>query len=172
MDEDPRDVELSTITAIYPELQLDENDPHRLSIELPVSLSKPLTVLFPAVAETATLATTVVAEGDSHALSNLPALQVNIALPDGYPQNNPPNVSISTSPPWLSNTILRRLETDVIELWEDIGRDHVIFAYIDNLQRSSEDVFGLVDSKGALEVTPDHKIALLDYDISAKPQGL
>ncbi|KAI3339908.1 RWD domain-containing protein [Ustulina deusta] len=168
MDEDPRDVELSTITAIYPELQLDENDPHRLSIELPVSLSKPLTVLFPAVAGTATLATTVVAEGDSHALSNLPALQVNIALPDGYPQNNPPNVSISTSPPWLSNTILRRLETDVIELWEDIGRDHVIFAYIDNLQRSSEDVFGLVDSKGALEVTPDHKIALLDYDISAK----
>ncbi|TGJ87910.1 hypothetical protein E0Z10_g808 [Xylaria hypoxylon] len=177
MDEDPRDIELSTITAIYPELQLDENDPHRLSIELPVSLSKPLTVLFPAVtgvppslapSQTAPLATAVAAVADSQALSNLPALQVDITLPDGYPQDKPPNVSISTSPPWLSNDILRKLETDVIRLWEDIGRDQVIFTYVDDLQRSSDDVFGLVDSKGTLEVAPDHKIALLDYDINAK----
>ncbi|KAI1283416.1 RWD domain-containing protein [Xylaria sp. FL0933] len=177
MDEDPRDVELSTITAIYPELQLDEHDPHKLSIELPVSLSKPLTVLFPAVTEaTPPLATSQTPapgtagapEGDSHALSNLPALQVNISLPEGYPESNPPNVTISTSPPWLSDTVLRKLETDVIGLWEDIGRDQVIFTYIDNLQRSSEDVFGLVNNEGALEVTPDHQIALLDYDINAK----
>ncbi|KAF2971169.1 hypothetical protein GQX73_g2364 [Xylaria multiplex] len=175
MDEDPRDIELSTITAIYPELQLDENDPHRLSIELPVSLSKPLTVLFPAVAGAAPLApaqtapvVTAAADVDSQALSNLPALQVNITLPNGYPQDKPPNVSISTSPPWLSNDIIRRLETEVVRLWEEIGRDQVIFTYIDDLQRSSDDVFGLVDSKGTLEVTPDHKIALLDYDINAK----
>ncbi|KAI0534615.1 RWD domain-containing protein [Xylaria digitata] len=177
MDEDPRDIELSTITAIYPELQLDENDPHRLSIELPVSLSKPLTVLFPAVAgaapslapaQTTPLITAPAADIDSQALSNLPALQVDITLPNGYPQDKPPNVSISTSPPWLSNDILRKLETDVIRLWEEIGRDQVIFTYIDDLQQSSDGVFGLVDSKGTLEVTPDHKIALLDYDINAK----
>ncbi|KAI0420262.1 RWD domain-containing protein [Xylaria grammica] len=179
MDEDPRDIELSTITAIYPELQLDENDPHRLSIELPVSLSKPLTVLFPAVAgavpslapsQTAALphAAAAAADADSQALSNLPALRVDITLPDGYPQHKPPNVSISTSPPWLSNDILRKLEADVIRLWEDVGHDQVIFTYIDDLQQSSDDVFGLVDNKGTLEVTPDHKIALLDYDINAK----
>ncbi|KAI8947924.1 RWD-domain-containing protein [Xylaria longipes] len=177
MDEDARDIELSTITAIYPEIQLDENNPHRLSIELPVSLSKPLTVLFPAVTGTApslvplqatVSATAAATEVDSQALLNLPALQVKITLPDGYPQENPPTVSISTSPPWLSNDILRRLETDVTRLWEDVGRDQVIFTYIDDLQRASDNVFGLVDSKGTLEVAPDHKIALLDYDINAK----
>ncbi|KAI1746257.1 RWD domain-containing protein [Xylaria scruposa] len=177
MDEDARDIELSTITAIFPEIQLEENNPHRLSIELPVSLSKPITVLFPAVTGTApslvppqatVSATTAAAEVDSQALSNLPALQVQITLPDGYPQENPPAVSISTEPPWLSNETLRKLETDVTRLWEDVGRDQVIFTYIDDLQRASENVFGLVDSKGTLEVAPDHKIALLDYDINAK----
>ncbi|KAJ2987318.1 hypothetical protein NUW58_g4573 [Xylaria curta] len=177
MEEDARDLELSTISAIYPELQQDNNDPHKISIELPVSLSKPLTVLFPAATGTvpalvpsqgAAPVTTGPAEADSQSLLNLPALQVNITLPDGYPQDKPPKVSISTSPQWLSNDILRKLETDVTRLWEDIGRDQVIFTYIDDLQRASDDVFGLVDSKGTLEVTPDHKIALLDYDINAK----
>ncbi|KAI0442651.1 RWD domain-containing protein [Xylaria telfairii] len=177
MDEDARDIELSTITAIFPEIQFEENNPHRLSIELPVSLSKPLTVLFPAVAGTApplvlpqatAAVTAAAAEVDSQALSNLPALQVKIALPDGYPQESPPTVSISTVPPWLSNETLRKLETNIARLWEDVGRDQVIFTYIDDLQRASEDVFGLVDSKGTLEVAPDHKIALLDYDINAK----
>jgi E3 ubiquitin-protein ligase RNF14 len=178
MDDDARDIELSTISAIYPEVQIDENDPHKLSIELPVSLSKPLTVLFPTATEAAPPATpsqapplaTVVAapRADSQALLNLPALQVNITLPDSYPQDKPPNVSISTSPPWLSDNILRKLETDATRLWEDIGRDQVIFTYIDDLQRGSEDVFGLVDSEGTLEVSPEHKIALLDYDINAK----
>lgn len=170
MDEDPRDIELSTISAIYPELQLDQDDSHKLSIELPVSLSKPVTVLFPAVAglPPSLTPTTVAAEADSQALSNLPALQVNITLPDGYPQDEPPRVSISTSPSWLSRDILRKLETNITRLWEDIGRDQVIFTYIDDLQRASDNVFGLVDSKGTLEVAPDHKLSLLDYDINAK----
>ncbi|KAI1130943.1 RWD-domain-containing protein [Nemania abortiva] len=179
MDEDARDIELSAITAIYPELQLDENDPHKLSIELPVSLSKPVTVLFPAATgaapslvpsqtTSATPAPTAVAAVDSQELSNLPALQVNIALPEGYPQEKPPEVLISTSPSWLSNDILRKLETDVRRLWEAVGRDQVVFTYIDELQQATDDVFGLVDSKGTLEVAPDHKLALLDYDTNAK----
>ncbi|KAI0108689.1 RWD-domain-containing protein [Nemania sp. FL0031] len=177
MDEDPRDVELSALTAIYPELQLDENDPHKLSIELPVSLSKPVTVLFPAAtgatpplvpSQTAASATTADVGVDSQELSNLPALQVIITLPNGYPQEKPPEVSISTSPSWLSDDIVRRLETNIIALWEDVGRDQVVFAYIDELQQATDDVFGLVDNKGTLEVTPDHKLALLDYDTNAK----
>ncbi|KAI1108987.1 RWD domain-containing protein [Nemania sp. NC0429] len=177
MDEDARDIELSTISAIYPELQLDQDDPHKLSIELPVSLSKPVTVLFPAVAalqpslgpsQTTAPATTAAAEIDSQPLSNLPALQVKITLPDGYPHDEPPRVSLSTTPSWLSSDILRRLEANVARLWEDIGRDQVIFTYLDDLQRASDDVFGLVDSKGTLEVAPDHKLSLLDYDINAK----
>ncbi|KAI0405209.1 RWD-domain-containing protein [Xylaria palmicola] len=173
-DEDARDIELSTLTAIYPELQVDVDDPHKIYIELPVSLSKPLTVLFPAATgeppahAPSQPATAVAPEADSQALLNLPALQVNILLPHGYPQETPPVVSITTSPPWLSDDIIRKLETDVTRLWEDVGRDQVIFTYIDDLQQTSDDVFGLVDANGTLEVSLDHKIALLDYDINAK----
>ncbi|KAI0600465.1 RWD domain-containing protein [Biscogniauxia sp. FL1348] len=177
MEEDVREVELSTIAAIYPELQIDENDPYKISLELPVSLVKPLTVLFPAATEAAAPVASSqappppVQNVDSQPLSNLPALQVNIALPDGYPQDKPPNVTISTSPPWLSTHILQKLEGGAEKLWEEIGRDQVIFTYIDDLQRSAEDVFGLVDSSGTLEVSPEHKIAILDYDIKAKQKA-
>ncbi|KAI1498233.1 RWD domain-containing protein [Biscogniauxia marginata] len=177
MEEDAREVELSTIAAIYPELQIDENDPYTVSIELPVSLAKPLTVLFPAATEAAPPVApsqgpfAPVKNVDSQSLSNLPALQVNITLPDGYPQEKPPNVTISTSPPWLSAHILRKLEGDATKLWEEMGRDQVIFTYIDDLQRLAEDVFGLVDSNGTLKVAPEHKIAILDYDIKAKQRA-
>jgi E3 ubiquitin-protein ligase RNF14 len=179
MDEDPRDIEISTLTAIYPELQINENDPHKLFVELPVSLSKPLTVLFPTATEAAppvapSQASAVppgpeaAGRAESQDLLNLPALKVNITLPEGYPQEKPPRVLLATSPPWLSDDTLRTLESNAAKLWEEIGRDQVIFTYIDDLQRASEDVFGLVDSKGTLEVAPEHKIALLDYDINAK----
>ncbi|KAI1466413.1 RWD-domain-containing protein [Daldinia caldariorum] len=176
-EDDVREVELSTIAAIYPELQIDENDPYKVSIELPVSLASPVTVLFPAATEGAPPVEPVqeqlpvVAAVDSHALSNLPSLQVHIELPEGYPLEKPPRVDISTSPPWLSGDILRKLETDVVDLWKDIGRDQVIFTYIDNLQQASENIFGLVDNKGRLEVGPEHKIAILDYDIKAKQRA-
>ncbi|KAI0011154.1 RWD domain-containing protein [Xylariaceae sp. FL0662B] len=174
MEEDDCEVEISTIAAIYPELQIDENDHRTVSIELPVSLADPLTVLFPTASEAAPPVTPAqglvpaVTAVDSQALSNLPSLQVRITLPDGYPQEKPPAVSVSTSPPWLSEQTLRKLEGNAVSLWEETGRDQVIFTYIDDLQRSAENVFGLVDGKGCLEVRPEHKIAVLDYDIRAK----
>ncbi|KAI1215054.1 RWD-domain-containing protein [Annulohypoxylon truncatum] len=173
-EEDIRQEELSTIAAIYPELQVDENDPNTVSLELLVSLANPLTVLFPAATEAAPPVepaqeqNPATAALDSHDLSYLPSLQVRIELPDGYPQEKPPKVNISTTPPWLSEKILSKLENDVSSLWEELGRDQVIFTYIDNLQQLTENVFGLVDNKGCLEVAPEHKIAILDYDIKAK----
>ncbi|KAH8161759.1 hypothetical protein CIB48_g6489 [Xylaria polymorpha] len=153
MDEDARDIELSTITAIFPEIQVEENNPHKLSIELPVTLSKPLTVLFPAVTGTApslvplqatAAVTTLAAEVDSQALLNLPALQVKITLPDGYPQEKPPNC----------------LNFDLASM--AIQRD------TEETRDGRHQTMGRFDSKGTLEVAPDHKIALLDYDINAK----
>lgn len=175
-EEDARQVELSTLTAIYPELHVDEQDPHThtISIELPVSLTKPLTVLFPAASEARPVLEPPgapafsVANADSQSLSHLPSLQLCITLPEGYPQNNPPQVAISTSPPWLPRDILQKLENDAKRLWEDIGRDQVVFAYIDDVQQSTDNVFGLVDGEGTLKVAPEHKIAILDYDIKAK----
>ncbi|KAH9901886.1 RWD domain-containing protein [Xylariomycetidae sp. FL2044] len=176
MEEDARDVELSTLAAIYPELRTDDHAPYTVSIDLPVSLETPLTVLFPAATESAppvapsqaTVPTVVADAAESQALSHLPSLHVRIALPDGYPETKPPEVSISTTPLWLPENILRKLEGNARTLWEGIGRDQVIFYYLDDLQQSAENVFGLVGSQGTLEVAPEHKIAILDYDIKAK----
>lgn len=174
-DDDPRAIELETITAIYPELQVDEKDPFTVFIDIPVSLDSPLAVYFPASGVGAPVASlqdvveplpTVAV--DSQALSNLPPLQVRITLPAGYPQDKPPIATVTTSPPWLDAEITRKLEHDAERLWDEIGRDQVIFTYIDDLQQSTADIFGLASSKGVLEVSPEHKIAILDYDNAAK----
>jgi hypothetical protein len=49
-----------------------------------------------------------------------------------------------------------------------MGRDIMVFSFIDHVQQCAEEVFGLVDAKGRLEVNPQHRIAILDYDIKAK----
>lgn len=174
--DDAREVELSSISAIYPdELKVDETgDPYSFTIELPVSLSKPLTVEFPATSDAAPLIpgqesiAGPTAQVESQQLSNLPSLQIHISLPKGYPEEKPPTVRISTLPPWLPDHIIRKLETRVDSLWEDMGRDQVIFTYIDDVQQSVDDVFGLVDQQKTFEVGPEHKIAILDYDLEAK----
>ncbi|KAI1330156.1 RWD-domain-containing protein, partial [Xylariaceae sp. FL0255] len=174
MDDDARDVELETLVAIYPELQRDEIDSYKFSLELPVSLEKPLTVRFPAATEAAPpdalpeVFTSAPADVDSQTLLNLPALRVEVALPEGYPHEKPPLISISTTPPWLGNKILGKLESDAATLWDENGHDQIIFTYIDDLQRTAEDAFGLVDTEGALEIGLEHKLALLDYDMNAR----
>jgi E3 ubiquitin-protein ligase RNF14 len=85
-----------------------------------------------------------------------------------YPAEQAPQVTISANPPWLPATTVKRLEDDAPRLWEEMGRDIVGFTYIDYLQQAADDVFGLVDDKGSLEVDPQHKIAILDYDIKAR----
>ncbi|KAK9419836.1 hypothetical protein SUNI508_07085 [Seiridium unicorne] len=178
-DEDARAVELSSITAIYPdELTLDDKDPYAFTIELPMGLSKPLTVKFPAASEAAphvpgqeSLTLPAGTQVESQELSNLPSLHIHISLPEGYPEDKPPQVKISTSPPWLPDHIVGKLESRVVSLWEDMGRDQVIFTYIDDVQQSVDDVFGLADKQNTLEVGPEHKIAILDYDLEAKKRA-
>lgn len=178
-EEDAREIELSSITAIYPEeLKLDGKEPYSFTIELPVSLSKPLVVRFPAASEAVPpipsqdgTATPTATQVDSQELTNLPSLQIHISLPEGYPQDKPPLVKITTTPPWLPDDVVRRLESRVEGLWEDMGRDQVIFTYVDDVQQSVDDVFGLVGHDNSLEVGPEHKIAILDYDIKAKTRA-
>ena len=179
--EDQRDVELSTLSAIFPEIQrVHEQDPYTFVLDVPVNPSKAVTVFFPAVAEGQGLApgssqSAVVGAGeapsngvDSHELAHLPAVRLQFTLPPSYPDEEPPAVSVSTSPSWLPSTTAEKLEKDCAALWEDIGRDLVVFAYIDQIQQSAEDVFGLVSDRGVLEISPEHKIAVLDHDIEAK----
>ncbi|KAF5506590.1 E3 ubiquitin-protein ligase itt1 [Colletotrichum siamense] len=169
--DDPRDDELSSLHAIFPELEPNDQNPYSFSIELPVHPAKPVTVTFPAASNADVPAAAqipgVEPRVESHELFHLPSVVVRISLPQGYPSEKPPSVSISTSPPWLSKEATRKLEDDGPRLWEEMGRDMVAFTYIDHVQQAADDVFGMVDGNGALEIDPLHKIAVLDYDIEA-----
>lgn len=192
-DDDPRFMELETLEAIYPEIRHSHSPESSKSggsrfsfeLELPVEPAKPVTVLFPAAstgvadergsaASTSTTALAASANGapgepvDSLLVSHLPPLSLKITLPDGYPSDKPPVVTISTTPQWLSQATVRTLEDDGPRLWEEAGRDMVAYTYIDHLQREAENVFGAISSKGTLEVDPEHKLAVLDFDINAK----
>ena len=173
--DNPRDIELSSLSAIYPEIQqLCPDDPYTIALDVPVNPSKAVTVFFPAAADDGLpppadpVAPAQQGAVDSHELAHLPSVHLEITLGPQYPAEQPPRVTISTSPPWLPAATVRRLEDDAPRLWEEMGRDMVGFTYIDHLQQAADDAFGLVDDQGALEVDPRHKIAILDYDIKAR----
>lgn len=175
--DDQRDVELSTLSAIFPEIQtVHEDDPYTFALELPVNPTQSVTVFFPAATEgqnvDPTASQTVGKEAiiDSHKLLHLPAVRLEFSLPPSYPTEKPPTVTVSTSPSWLPLDTAKRLEDDCVRMWEDLGRDLVVFTYIDHVQQSADDVFGLVSASGGLEISPEHKIAVLDHDIKAKQQ--
>src|SRR3569833_1227574 len=173
--EDQRNVEITTLTAIFPELRVDEKNPYAFSLEVPVNPSKAATVSFLAATSATApnpdrLRTDEAPRNqiDSHNVSYLPSVNVHVSLPQGYPDREAPLATISTSPPWFLAVVLRRLQDDCTRLWDDLGRDLVVFTYVDHLQQAADDAFGLADANGSLEVDPEHKIAILDYDIKAK----
>lgn len=176
--DNPRDVELSSLSAIYPEIQrLRPDDPYTIALDVPVHPSKAVTVFFPAAADDALPPGANGAEAaaagqqgavDSHELAHLPSVRLEITLGPQYPAQQPPHITISANPPWLPAETVKQLEDDAPRLWEEMGRDIVGFTYIDHVQQAADNVFGLVDDKGSLEVDPRHKIAILDYDIKAR----
>ncbi|EGX91439.1 RING finger protein [Cordyceps militaris CM01] len=172
-----RRTELETLEAIFPELRKPPGatSPFTFELEIPVELAAPLTVTFPPAGNAAV--------GEVHApqhdqpppppldslqVSHLPPISIRISLPDGYPESCPPRVTLTTTPPWLSNETLARLEMDAPRLWEDMGRDMVAYTYIDHVQHGADDVFGTIAMDGTLAVDAEHKLAVLDYDIKAK----
>lgn len=179
MDEsdDPRFMELGSLEAIYPEIRrLDAHDPFTFEIDLPVEPAAPVTVTFPAASAPAHtgLATPTQAvenaqpEVDSLEVSYLPSLRLRVRLPEGYPVDVAPEVHVSTTPQWLTEETIKRLQDDGPRLWDEIGRDMVAYTYIDHIQRAAEDVFGTISPEGTLQVDPEHKLAVLDHDIKAK----
>ena len=193
--DDERAVELSSIAAIFPELVIDSSDPFCATIDLPVTPTKPLAVLFPPLADgappaglptpptsdeasdvasarhgsntNAPTAENIIA--DVCFLSHLPPLNLQIQLPKGYPNEKPPVFHLRTKPSWLPESILQMLREAGNTLWEEMGRDQVVYSYIDHLQQAAEVGFDLItDEGGPLKLRHDMKIALLDFDIKAK----
>ncbi|KAJ9258298.1 hypothetical protein DTO207G8_1473 [Paecilomyces variotii] len=192
--EDDRIVELSSIEAIYPEISIDPSSPLKASLALPVTPASPLRVRFqqlsdggPAApiltppksleASDADLDTRIKdvidLSGDNiadvHYLSHLPPVTLEVELPEGYPSENPPIFNLFTNPPWLSSSHISKLIDDGRKLWEEGGRDLVVYTYIDHLQQLAENVFDIAEFPGnELRLPRSLKVALLDYDMKAK----
>lgn len=178
--DDARRIELETLEAIFPELRKPEGEesPFVIELEVPVELAEPLTVAFPTAGNAVDCAgicqnapdgaAGVAAPLDSIKVSHLPPITILIRLPEGYPESFPPEVSLKTTPQWLDNETLARLEEDGPRLWEEMGRDMVAYTYIDHIQRGAEEVFGTIAADGTLAIDAQHKLAVLDYDIKAK----
>jgi E3 ubiquitin-protein ligase RNF14 len=181
--EDDRSVELSSIAAIYPEIKIDPDNSFKATLELPVTLPSPTRVCFQQpvdIGPPPALTPPTSVDGfkadlgqnvarDVHILSHLPPLNLSIELPDGYPNEKPPVVRLTTHPLWLPPTVLARLTDDCTRLWEESGRDMVVYTYIDHLQQSAELAFGIQDTTdGELCLSRDLKIALLDFNSKAE----
>ncbi|KAF2744525.1 RWD-domain-containing protein [Sporormia fimetaria CBS 119925] len=130
--DDERVDELNTLQAIYPELEIDISHPPtpEAHIELPISPTNPLSVKFDS-------------ESTVHQLSHLPPLILDIILTEGYPNERPPKVRLSTNPPWLPGRHLNDLERACTRLWEEYGGLQVLFAYISFLQEAAENAFSV-----------------------------
>ena len=185
--EDERALELSTIAAIYPEIEIGTwKGPFSASLDITVEPIVPFVIYSPAAngAQSGSLAPSdppeavpttedgtsqPVSQHDTHTLSYLPSLTVKIALTPGYPINRPAWIALEAQHSWLPKPTLNRLEHKAYILWEKLGRDQVIFAYIDYLQGEAEKGFDQAEGKGKILVVPtDLQVKLLDFDLKAK----
>ena len=195
MDDDPgegaleeeRALELSTIAAIYPEIEIGSwKGPFSASLDITVEPIVPFVIWFPTAngVQPGSLAPSdhpeaaiavqdgtsqPAAQHDSHTLSYLPSLTLKIALTDGYPSTRPAWIRLEAQYSWLPRSTLSKLEHEAYILWENLGRDQVIFAYIDYLQGEAEKGFDQAEGKGKILVVPtDLQVKLLDFDLKAK----
>ncbi|RDW56827.1 hypothetical protein BP5796_12894 [Coleophoma crateriformis] len=163
--EDERSAELSIISAIFEELVVDDEEPFSAFISLPVAPSTPLAVSFHSASAYSGAGLAI--EAIQH-LSNLPPLGLHITLPKGYPSKLPPVFKLSTTPQWLPTHTLKQMEAVGRQLWENLGHEQVVYAYIDYLQQEVENSFGVLDKTVALQIPEEHKVVLLDFDMHAK----
>ncbi|KAJ5173772.1 Zinc finger C6HC-type [Penicillium coprophilum] len=178
--EDDRSVELSSIAAIFPEIQIDPSSPFKAVLDLPVAPSAPTSICFQQPLEVVPAITPPTSLDESkgeldhppikdvHLLSHLPPLNLEIELPHGYPTEKPPIVHLRTIPSWLSPSVIDQLSSDCRRLWEGCGKDLVVFTYIDHLQQLAETTFNIQDQFGEVCISRDLKIALLDYNKKAE----
>lgn len=193
--EDERTVELASLAAIYPELVVDDagSDPFYAAISIQVEPVEPLSIRFPSahaappvgphtpphssmegvfqlaqleIGENGLAPTT---NEEISRLSHLPALNLRFCLPEGYPTEKPPGICLESQYSWLPEQKLQELREAGRTLWEDLGRHNVVFSYIDHLREAAERGFdmALTDNQ-VLEISPDLKVALLDFDLKAK----
>ncbi|KPI37977.1 E3 ubiquitin-protein ligase itt1 [Cyphellophora attinorum] len=105
---------------------------------------------------------------NEHTIEHLPPLRLQVTLPEGYPSEKPPGVSLLVSPQWLSQEKLSELEAGCAKLWEELGRDQTVYTFIDNLQQGAESAFGLSQDGKAVSFSADLQLSLLDFNLKTK----
>ncbi|PYI29088.1 RING finger protein [Aspergillus indologenus CBS 114.80] len=195
--EDDRSVELSSIAAIFPEIRIDPVSPYKASLDIPVKPSRPVRVrfqqqqqlpenIFPAILTPPTSVDasengfpfkaeepTAPAEPDNdvHIISHFPPLCLEIELPEGYPAEQAPFFNLGTNPAWLPSSTLSERINDGKRLWEECGKDLVVYTYIDHLQQLCDTGFDSSESPdGEMLLSRDLKIALLDFNSKAEQE--
>ena len=191
---DERVIELSALSAIYSELIIDPTDAFSASIDIAVEPVKPLAIAFlppengasqlglltPSASDdmesqvakrfvNPKLQGANLANQDIHYLSYLPPLTLKVNLQEGYPSQKPPLFHLEPETPWIPEAKLKELREVGSSIWEDMGRDQVVFSYIDHLREAADRGFDLPpQSRTCLEVSQNIKIALLDFDAQLK----
>ncbi|KZZ92279.1 RING finger protein [Ascosphaera apis ARSEF 7405] len=164
--DDDRSIEVSSIQAIYPEITLEEASPtsFKLHLEIPVSPLEPQKVVFRRSSLDINDGGDTMPENYAM-ISHFPSLRLSIELPKGYPSSRPPTFHILDSQPaWLPVRRKEELVADGRRIWEECGRDMVLFAYIDYLQQESYQLFSLSSEDSPLAFPLDMQAFLLDYD--------
>ncbi|KAI5289395.1 translation termination inhibitor protein itt1 [Ascosphaera aggregata] len=167
--DDDRSIEISSLTAIYPEITVEDGDSRifRLHLEIPVSPAQPQRVVFQRTLNNLSNRGALVLQNDNGiAISHFPPLQLHIDLPEGYPLSEPPSFTmLDSQPAWLSPSRKAELIADGRRLWEECGKDLVLFTYIDYLQQEADNLFSLSsDSTDPLVLPLESQALLLDYD--------
>lgn len=157
-----REEEMSSLTAIFPEIVVDATNKHAFTLELPVTPSENLEVKF--------TSKDLNAEVHGHTVSHLPSLKMNVILPGGYPATEPPTVKLSSSPSWVPDEKIRDLENQAKDIWEQYGQAQMCYDYIDALQQAAERVFDLVSSNNTLHLPSSIQAQVLAFDRKASKE--
>lgn len=192
--EDDRAIELLAISAIYPELVIDSADPFSATIEIAIEPVEPLAIAFAPLENGISLSGLLTpslsddvenqvaknpvplhsqgpdpTKQNIHRVTYLPPLTLRINLQEGYPSQKPPLFHLNTRTPWIPAAKLKELREVGSSIWEDMGRDQVVFSYIDYLREAAERGFDLItDDRVCLEVSQNIQISLLDFEARLK----
>lgn len=128
--------EFEVVKAIYPEAKVSE-DGSWCDIAIPIELEDPIELKLSSQGSKC---------ADSLTISNLTPLKCHFALPDGYPAENPPTVSITGGKGWINEHIIDRITSELLEIW-NMSHEVVLYSYIDKMMTmASLDAFGIVDT--------------------------
>ena len=105
---------------------------------------------------------------DVQKLAHLPPLTLELRLPDGYPAQKCPVVQLYQGKPewfWIPESKIQELANAAFQMWKEMGRDQVVFSYIEYLRDAADRGFdlGKVAVTGPLVLDSSKKEYMLGY---------